>query len=171
MLTRADIEQYFIAEKNAAVFMMLAGAAAILAAIVLLVFFKTGLTRGMAAGFVVLGLLQLFLGYSAYRREEALKNRRIEAVYSFDLDPGKLKIKELPEVVRSVRAIQRFLIIEGVILMVGAFLWIYYRQGNPLLAGVGIALVIAGLIMTGTEYFVYRHNKIYLRQLEIFTAK
>ncbi len=169
MLTKADIEQYFIAEKNASLFLLFAGAAAVVAAIMLLVLYKSGFGKGMAATLMVLGVWQLYLGYAVYRQDEIRDRRRIDAVYAFDLDPVKLGTKEVPEVTHAVASIKRFLLIELVLIVAGIVLWLKFRQ-EAIWGGVGLGLILGTLLMLGVEYFVYSKNMDYLRKLREFTA-
>lgn len=167
MLTKADIEQYFIAEKNASLFLLIAGALAITAAIILLLVLKTDFVKGIGVMLMMMGVWQVYLGYNVYSKNEHRDKRRIDAVYAFDLDPGKLTAKEIPEVSHALGAIKRFLMIEAVILVTGIVLWLKFKQSS-LWGGVGVALIGTTLLMLSVEYFVYKKNETYLQKLQAF---
>ena len=88
MLTKADIEQYFIAEKNAAMLFLILGAAAVLIAVGFFIFLKSPVYKGAAWPLIILGALQMGVGYTIYARSD---NQRIDIVYAYDMNPGKLK--------------------------------------------------------------------------------
>src|ERR1700712_3680723 len=105
MFSKADIEKYFIAEKHAGLFLLIAGIIALVVACVILFCWKTNFARGVTASLLVAGLLQVFTGYIAYSHSD---ERRIDNVYAFDMNPSKLKLVELPRVQAANRNLTVF---------------------------------------------------------------
>src|SRR6185312_12228264 len=109
MLTKTDIEQYFMAEKSAGLFFLIAGIAAISVSVAFFIFFKTNIYKGMAWPLVLLGLIQIIVGYKIYTDSD---HQRIDNVYAYDMNPAKLKSVELPRMEKAVKSITVFLWIE-----------------------------------------------------------
>lgn len=171
MLTKADIEQFFITEKNASLFLLIAGVLALVAAIALAVFCKTALAKGLAASLLILGLWQVFLGYSHYKKDDVRNQRRVNAVYAYDLDPQQLTEKEIPMVKQALASIKRFIGIELAIILVGLMVWFVFRQKASFITGVGLGLLLGTILMLTTELLVYSKNTQYLQKLLEYTAK
>ena len=84
MLTRADIEKYFLAEKQTGLIFIVIGVVAILLAIGFFFYWKTSLFKGMAIPLLIFGLLEAIAGYTIYNRSD---KQRIDNVYAFDMNP------------------------------------------------------------------------------------
>ena len=93
MFTKADIEKYFLAEKNESLIFLIIGVTAILFAIGFFFFWKTNFAKGAAVPLLIIGLVQAAAGYVVYARSD---NQRIDNVYAYDMNPAKLKNEELP---------------------------------------------------------------------------
>ncbi|MFT3704252.1 MAG: hypothetical protein QM802_17930 [Agriterribacter sp.] len=165
MLSKTDIEQYFIAEKNAGLFFLLAGIAAVCIALAFFIFFKTNLHKGMAWPLLILGIIQAIVGYTIYSRSD---QQRIDNVYAFDMNPGKLKSQELPRMQKAVKSISLFLWIELITLIVGISLLAVNRQFfshnsaapyNALWLGVGIVLIVEALLLSGPILWPTKEEK------------
>ncbi|MFT3749169.1 MAG: hypothetical protein QM768_12665 [Agriterribacter sp.] len=171
MLTKADIEQYFLSEKNAGLILMIAGVIAIIAAIAFLIFIKTNMFKGIAIPLMLLGIAQLAMGYSPYSKSD---KQRIDNVYAFDMNPHKLKTAELPRMKKMLASVKLFLGIELAVLLAGIILIVVNKQnadGGPskdLWQGVGIALAIQALIFFSIDLFVFKGAKKYTAGLEQF---
>ena len=170
MLTKTDIEKYFFAEKHESLFFMIVGAVAILLAISFYVFLKNHFYKGAAIPLLLIGLVQVIVGYTVYARSD---NQRIDNVYAYDMNPSKLKHEELPriETVNKNFAIYRwveiFFLIAGLILL-------FYFKGNEhktLFLGLGLTLAIQSAIMLGADYFAEKRALIYQQQLESFAQQ
>ena len=176
MFSKTDIEQYFIAEKNAGLFFLIAGIVAIVIAIALFIFLKSNLYKGLAWAFIVLGLIQAIVGYTIFNRSD---KQRTYNVYAFDMNPGKLKTVELPRMQKVVKSITFFLWLELLTLIIGIILiWMYRRfltgsdfSAAPLWLGVGLALVIQSILMAAADFSAYKRSAKYSLQLENFVRK
>ena len=174
MLTKTDIEQFFISEKNISLFLMIAGAVTIIAAIIFFVFVKTNLYKSIAIPLLVLGALQLFMGYSAYSKADKM---RIDNVYAFDMNPGKLKTEELPRMHKMIDGVKLFLYAEIAVLLIGIIVTVMNRQTadavptKTLWMGIGIGLMIQAFIFLCVDAMVLQHAKKYTAGLEKFSSQ
>ncbi|MFT3948855.1 MAG: hypothetical protein QM763_17965 [Agriterribacter sp.] len=171
MLTKTDIEQYFLSEKTAGLILMIAGAVAIIAAVSFLVFVKTSTYKGIAIPLILLGIAQLVMGYAPYNKSD---KQRIDNVYAFDMNPGKLKTEEIPRMQKMLSSVKRFLCIELAVLAAGIILILVNRHdaGNTsskaFWMGAGIALAIQSFIFFSVDLFVLKNAKQYSAALEQF---
>lgn len=174
MLTKADIEQFYFAEKNTGLFLLIAGAVAIIAAIAFLIFSKANLYKGIAVPLIVLGIAQVIMGYSAYSKSDKL---RIDNVYAFDMNPDKLKKMELPRLQKMIGSVKLFLGIELTVLVAGIIIILTNKSGAANIAsktlwqGIGIGLLIQSLIFFSVDLFVLKSVKGYTSGLELFVKK
>ena len=93
MITKTDIEKYFIAEKQESLLFIGIGIAAIILAALGLFLWKTQCWKGAAVPLVAIALLQIIVGYTVYSRSD---DQRIDAVYKLDMNPQELIHKEIP---------------------------------------------------------------------------
>ena len=174
MLTKTDIEQYFLAEKSAGLFFLIAGIAAVCISVAFFIVAKTTLYKGMAWPLIILGLIQAVVGYTIYSKSD---QQRVDNVYAYDLNPGKLKSNELPRMQKAVRGIAIFLWIELITFITGIVLLVVNRQFfshssslpyNSFWLGVGIILIIEALVLAGADLMAYKRGKEYTYKLEQF---
>ncbi len=176
MLTKADIEQYFIAEKNAALLFLILGAAAVLIAVVFFIFLKFPIYKGAAWSLIILGTLQMGMGYTIYARSD---KQRIDTVYAYDMNPGKLKAEEFPRIKKAIKGITVFLALEFVLLAAGILLiWanrLFFVNmqpgGSAFWVGIGVVFIIQSLVLSGTGYLAYKRGKEYTVKLQHFISK
>ncbi|HRO44857.1 hypothetical protein [Agriterribacter sp.] len=175
MLTKAGIEQYFIAERNAGMLLLIIGIAAMVIAVIFFIFLKTPLYKGAAWPLVILGVVQMATGYSIYVKSD---KQRIDVVYAYDMNPGKLKAEELPRIEKAVKGITVFLALEFILLAAGVvLLWtnrlffVNIQIGSAFRTGTGIALIIQALLLSGIDYSAYKRGSAYREQLRQFVAK
>lgn len=176
MFDKSEIEQYFIAEKNAGLFFLIAGIVAIVVAIAIFIFLKSNLYKGLAWTLIVLGLLQAIVGYTIYSRSD---KQRTDTVYAFDMNPVKLKTVELPRTQKVVKSITVFLWLELLTFIIGIILiWAQRRfltgsslSAAPVWLGVGFVLVFQSILMAAADFSAYRRSAKYAQQLENFIPK
>ena len=69
MLTKAEIEKYFTAEKSESLLFLVIGIIAILLAIAFFFFLKTSFYKGAAVPLLVIGIIQAIVGFTVYSQE------------------------------------------------------------------------------------------------------
>lgn len=175
MLTKTDIEQYFLSEKNTGVFLLIAGAIAIIVALVFLLFIKPSIYKGIAIPLIAIGIAQVVMGYAAYSKSD---KQRIDNVYAFDMNPDKLKSVELPRMQKALGSIKLFLGVELAVLAAGIILIIMNKQyAEPAAStkaiwfGAGIGLAIQALVFFSVDLFVLNKSRTYTSALEQFAKK
>ncbi|MGB4883646.1 MAG: hypothetical protein WBP01_01300, partial [Ferruginibacter sp.] len=92
MFTKADIEKYFLAEKNAALFFLILGIVAILASVIFFAFIKTNWYKGFAVPLFIIGIIQGVVGYQVYKTADEYRK---DNVFAYDLNPAKLESQEM----------------------------------------------------------------------------
>ena len=175
MLTKAGIEQYFIAEKNAGMLLLITGAAAIIIAVAFFIFLKTPLYKGAAWPLIILGTVQMATGYSVYTKSD---KQRINIVYAYDMNPDKLRTEELPRMEKAVKGITVFLVLEFILLAAGmVLLWtnrsffVNMQTGNAAFwTGAGIILIMQSLLLSGIDYSAHKRGSAYREQLRQKTS-
>lgn len=169
MLTKTDIEKYFLAEKQGAMLVLIIGGIAILLGLIFFLAFRTSLFRGAAIPLVVLGIFECVIGYGIFKKTD---EERIKLVYAYDMNPDQLRTEELP---RLQELNKRFVIYKAVeigLVLFGIILMILYR-GRPersFWVGFGLTLIIQGVLLFGIESIAAQRAKEYTRKLSAYLA-
>lgn len=169
MFTKTDIEKYFNAEKAASGVFIAIGIAGIIAAIIFYFFIKTNFFKGAALPVLFIGLLLGTVGFSVYKRSDA---DRIRNVYAYGMNPSELKNKEIP---RMQRVMKNFIIyrwVEILLVLTGTILFFYFKNNmdKQFWKGFGLTLAIMALLALTADYFAEHRGRIYLKELQQFTA-
>ena len=82
MFTKADVEKYFIAEKQESLLFVGSGVAAIILALLGLFIWKSQAWKGASIPLIAIALIQIVAGYTVYKRSDA---DRVRNVYSFSM--------------------------------------------------------------------------------------
>ncbi len=170
MFTKADIEKYFLAEKQESLVLIVVGTIAILLAIAFFFFLKTGLYKGAAVPLLIIGLIQLAIGIRVHTNSD--KNR-IQNVYAYDMNPDQLKNQELPRMKQVKQLFVLFNWLDMISILVGMGL-IFYFKNNPAQTfwyGVGISLTIQAILMLGADHFAEQRARAYAKGMEAFLQK
>ena len=170
MFTRADIEKYFVAEKNESLLFLIIGLLSIFLSVIFFSYLKSAFFKGAAIPLLLAGLIQGIAGYTIYSRSDAL---RISMVYAYDMDPGKLKNEELPRMGKVNQAFVIYRWVEISMLLAGLVLiFIYWNKpGQRFLFGFGVTLALQASIMLASDYFAAGRAVIYTKQLQSFISR
>ena len=124
MLTKNDIEKYFMAEKQESLLFLIVGLVAIVLAALFLFVYKSHFFKGAATALIVIGLLQVVVGYAVYNRSDA---DRMRMVYAYDMNPFELKTVEIP---RMQKVNSNFIVYKWieVVLLAAGLLVVLYNQ-------------------------------------------
>lgn len=174
MLTKFDIEKYFIAEKQESLLFLIIGTTSILLSVILIGFFKNNFWRGAALPLLIIGILQFVVGFTVYKRSDT---DRVNMVYALDMNPEKLQKEELPRMKVVNRNFVTYRWIEIILAFLGVIVTIKYKSnltyqnswnGNAFYYGIGIFLTVQSLLMLGADYFAEKRGLIYENQLSSF---
>jgi hypothetical protein len=170
MLTKADIEKYFMSEKQESLVFLIIGIAALLVALIFYFTLKTQIYRGAALPLLILGLVQAIAGYTVYVRSD---DQRVSQVYAYDMNPDQLKTIELTRM-RKVKT--NFLIyrwIEIGAFIAGLTLIILFRKTpeNYFWLGLGITLTLMAAELFTADYIAEKRALYYTNKLEEFNKK
>jgi hypothetical protein len=170
MLTKADIEKYFIAEKHESLVFLVIGLAVIILALIFYFTAKTPVYKGAALPLLILGLMQAVAGYTVIMRSD---DQRISQVYAYDMNPDQLKTIELTRMrkVKTNFMIYRWIeigaLIAGLILVI-----LFFKQ--PLRSywlGFGITFTIMAAELFIADFIAEKRAVHYISLLEEFNKK
>lgn len=136
MITKSEIEKYFLTEKQIGLLFLLIGIIAIVAALIFIFLIKNNFWRGAAMPFLFFGVLQIVVGTIIYSRSDADRTR---VVYAYDMNPQEIKNKELPRMQNVNKTFTIYKWIEITFLIVGIILIVILK--------IIFALKIAGMEM------------------------
>lgn len=169
MFSKADIEKYFIAEKQESWVFMVIGFGAIILALFFVFILKSSLYKGMAVSMAAIGMILAIIGITVYSRSD---QQRIDMVYVYDMNPDKLKNEELPRMKKVMRSFVLYRWIEIVLFITGAGLYIYFIRDfrHDFWRGFGFALAFMALLALSADYFAEKRGQRYLNGLISFTS-
>lgn len=170
MLTKTDIEKYFIAEKQESLVFLVIGILAVVLALIFYVIVKTQICRGAALPLLFLGLIQAVAGYAVYVRSD---DQRIGQVYAYDMNPDQLKTVELTRMrkVKTNFLIYRWVEIGSIV--AGITLIILFRNQDEQIfwMGFGIALTLMAAELFTADLIAEKRAVHYVSLLEEFNKK
>jgi hypothetical protein len=165
MLTKTDIEKYFIAEKQQGLFFICIGILAIVVALLGLFLWKTQFWKGASIPLIAIAILQIIIGYTVYAKSDA---DRVKVVYAIDMNPDDLASKELPRLEQIMKKFITYRYIEIVLLVIGGIL--IYKGRNEdnqqFIYGIGVALAIQTLIILNADRFAEKRAFNYMQQIK-----
>lgn len=169
MLTKVDIEKYFVAEKSESLIFLIIGILAIVLSIIFFFSLKTNFYKGAAIPLLVVGIIQVIVGYTVYSRSD---EQRISNVYAYDMNPGKLKTEELPRMQAVNKRFNLYRWIEIILLVTGLVLILIHKNEitKNFWAGFGFTLALQAAVMLGADYFAENRAETYTQQLESFAS-
>jgi len=164
MITKTDIEKYFLAEKQAGLLFICIGIIGIAIALAGFFIIKTNIWKGIAIPFVIFSIIQATIGYTVYSRSD---EQRKTNVYALDMNPDKLTNTELPRMQKVNRNFTVVLAGELLLLAIAAWLMITYRNNaeKQMWYGIGIGLFIQCIVSLGADFMAERRAKIYTNAL------
>ena len=170
MLTKADIEKYFIAEKQESLVFLVIGILAVVLALIFYFILKTQICRGAALPLLFLGLIQAVAGYAVYVRSD---DQRVGQVYAYDMNPDQLKTIELTRMrkVKTNFLIYRWVEIGSIV--AGITLIILFRNQDEKIfwMGFGITLTLMAAELFTADLIAEKRAVHYISLLEEFNKK
>jgi drug/metabolite transporter (DMT)-like permease len=170
MLTKSDIEKYFMAEKQESLVFLIVGLTAIGLALIFYFITKTQVYKGAAVPLLVLGLIQAFAGYTVYVKSD---DQRVSQVYAYDMNPDQLKTVELTRM-RKVKMnflIYRWIEIGAIIAGIGLIVLFRNPPEKNFWLGLGIALTLMAAELFVADFIAEKRAVDYTRQLDEFLHK
>jgi len=170
MLTKADIEKYFIAEKQESLVFLIIGLAAIGLALIFYFIVKTQLYRGAALPLLILGLVQAIAGYSVYVKSD---DQRIGQVYAYDMNPDQLRTVELTRMRKVQSHFRIYRLIEIGVMLAGLTLVFLFRSqpDKNFWLGLGITLFLMAAELFCADFIAEKRAIQYTSLLEEFNLK
>lgn len=170
MFSKTDIENYFIAERQAGFLFILIGVAAVITSIVFFFLLRSSFYKGIAIPVFIVGLLLGIVGFTVYKRSDDDRKRN---VYAYDMNPAELKEKELPRMKTVMKSFVIYRYTHLFLLLVGAAVFVYFLKDidNRLWKGIGLGLAIMAFIALTADYFAAHRGKMYTKGIESFINK
>jgi hypothetical protein len=170
MLNKAEIEKYFLAEKQESLVFLIIGIIAISLALIFYFAVKSPAFRGAALPLLILGLLQTMAGYAVFARSD---DQRVSQVYAYDMNPDQLKTTELTRM-RKVKT--NFLIYRWVeigFIIAGLILIFIFRNDldKYFWLGFGITLTLMAAEIFTADWIAEKRAVYYTNLLEEFNRK
>ena len=169
MLTKTDIEKYFLAEKQVGLIFFIIGIIALVLALVFFLILRTNFYKGAAIPLLLFGLIELVIGFTMWKRSDG---DRIRNVYAYDMNPQELKEKELPRMQKVTKSFTIYKWVEVTLIITGIVLIVLYRT-KPEKAfwfGLGITLTLQVLLMFGADNMAEKRAKEYTSKLETYAG-
>src|SRR5450432_244871 len=167
MLTKADIEKYFIAEKHESLVFLVVGIIAIGVALIFYFVVRSHIYRGAAIPLLVLGMIQAIAGYAVYMRSD---DQRISQVYAYDMNPDQLKTTELTRM-RKVKMnflIYRWVEIGSIIAGIALVLFFKNQPEKTFWLGFGFTLTLMAAELFIADFIAEKRAMHYVALLEMF---
>ena len=170
MLTKADIEKYFIAEKQESLVFLVIGMLAILTAVIFYFASKTQVYRGAAVPLFILGLMQAIAGYTVYIKSD---DQRVSQVYAYDMNPDQLKTVELTRMRKVKTNFQIYRWIEIGVFIAGLLIIFLFKKdpAKTFWLGLGITLTIMSAELFIADFIAEKRAVNYVSLLEEFNKK
>lgn len=159
-----------MAEKNLGLLFIILGAVAVVAAIIFFFVMKTSWHKGVAVPFIIIGILQLVIGFNVYKNSDV---QRKENVYAYDMNPSRLKEKELPRMEKAIGTFKLVLAAEAILFLAGIIMFMYFKADAMKLfwAGIGVALAIQAAVCLFADITAYSRALAYKKGLSEFVSR
>ena len=166
------IYRYFTAEKQESLLFLIVGIVAILLAVVCWFFIKSNpnFFKGAAIPLLVIGLIQMVIGYSVYSRTDKQKTN---IAYNIGMEPvNYVKQTELPRMKIVMKNFVIYHWVEIAFIITGLILIFLFRLNTDktFWYGFGVALALQAVMMLGADYFAEKRGKVYTNELKKIIA-
>ena len=126
--------------------------------------------KGAAIPILMIGLLQLTVGYTVFSRSDA---QRKDIVYNMDLNPDAIATQEIPRMEKVMRNFVIYRWVE-IVLLAAAFAGVFLLRNQPdklMLYGVARGLSVMAAIALLADYTAEKRGAIYLNGLKDFVQQ
>ncbi len=162
------IRIYFTQEKIESIFFLILGLVSIAIALIFWFMIKYSLFNGIAYPFLLIGIIQIVVGTTIILRTTK-DIQRVENIVKYDSD--KIKSEELPRMEKIMKNFKVYKIIELVLILFGAILFIYFFSSNlPFWKGLGLGLLIQACIMLALDFIAEDKAAKYIDELGKFIS-
>ncbi len=173
MFTKADIEQYFVNEKEGGKWKMTTGLLSLIAGVVLFFAGASSYYYGAALPPAIMGCVLFAVGYIAYSRSDARRKRN---VYAYDMYPAELRDEELPRMkllMKKLKSYRWLFILLALFGMALFFRFYIVCEGDTcrfsfFRKGMGLTLTIMSAFIIFIGYLTWKRADKYLKGLESF---
>lgn len=161
------VVNYFNGEKWESYLFLLMGILTIAVSLYLLFVLKTSFWKGVAIPFILVGMLELVVGYTIVNRSP----KDILRVENFiKNEPQKVRTEEIPRMEKVMQNFKAFRWVEIILIAIGILL-MYSTIQDTFWRGLGLGLFIQAGIVLGLDFFAERRGHTYLEFLNDFVGK
>ena len=151
---------------------LIVGIVAVLLAVVCWFFIKSNpnFFKGAAIPLLVIGLIQMVIGYSVYSRTDKQKTN---IAYNIGMEPvNYVKQTELPRMKIVMKNFVIYHWVEIAFIITGLILIFLFRLNTDktFWYGFGVALALQAVMMLGADYFAEKRGKVYTNELKKIIA-
>jgi hypothetical protein len=158
--TMEFIKNYFQAERYASIVFMLIGLNTVVVGIYCWLVVRKPFYSGLAYPFVLIGLIELFVGVTVFLRSP----KDIERVENFAvLEPHRILKEEIPRMEGVARSFVYLRYAELALLATGILMM--YLMKSDLAKGLGLGLFIQASAILAADYFAERRAETYQKEL------
>lgn len=158
---------YFNGEKWESYLFLLLGVLSILISIYLLFVLKTSFWKGVTIPFILVGMLELVVGYTIVKRSP-IDILRVEKMINDE--PQKIASEEIPRMEKVMSNFKVFRIAEIILIGIGILL-MYHTLNDTFLRGLGLGLFFQASTVLSLDFFAERRGHVYLEFLNDFVQK
>ncbi len=158
---------YFNGEKWESYLFLVLGVLSILISIYLVFVLKTSFWKGVAIPFILVGMLELVVGYTIVKRSP-LDILRVESL--IEDESQKIVTEEIPRMEKVMSNFKMFRIAEIILIALGIFL-MYHTLNDTFFRGLGLGLFFQASMVLSLDFFAERRGHVYLDFLNDFVQK
>ena len=167
MLTKQDIEKYFLAEKSGALIILLIGIGLIALAIFCRLYFKTTWSKGFLFTVIAISLIQIIVGAIVYQRAD---KQRLALVYAYDMNKSEITVTEKERIDKVEKNFTIFKYAEIFLMILGVTGIVIFRQNQAqqILYGISIGLLLQASICFVVDAIASKRAAVYSAQIKMF---
>ncbi len=157
------INEYFTHEKNISILFIVNGCISVFIAVLFFGIIKYAFYKGMASAFLILGFLQLIVGFSVFSQTNSLITLVSAA---FNNNNNFEKNSEIERVHQVISSLSVFKISEIICVLIGMILILSCKQNTQKFwKGIGLALTIQASLIFIFDFIAYNNATLYLNTL------
>lgn len=151
---------------------LIVGIVAVLLAVVFWFIIKSNPSffKAAAIPLLVIGLIQIVVGYSVYSRTD---KQKANIAYNIGMEPvAYVKQTEQPRMKKVMKNFVIYRWVQIAFIITGLVLIFLFKSNadKSFWYGFGVALVIQAIIMLGVDFFAERRGKVYINELHKIIA-
>jgi drug/metabolite transporter (DMT)-like permease len=167
------IYKYFSGEKQESLLFIILGIAGVICSVVFFFFVKSAplFFKGMAVPALAIGLVLGIVGFTVYKRSD---KQAKDISYNMGLDAANyITQTEQPRMEKVMKNFAIYRWIEIGLIVLGVFLFFYYKTSNTkqFVKGIGLSLAIMAVLALTADFFAEKRGRLYVEHLQNLLPK